>query len=91
MSSDTGAASVYVVETTFESDDQASGLAKANAWLTLQGKGVELQTVVGDSYAVSVYYTMRVEAPAKVRLDTGTGSVTTIGPGSYTTTNGAVA
>ncbi len=82
-------ASNYVIEMVFESDDSATGLAKANSWLTLQGGGVILETVVGDSDAVSVYYTVVQEIPAKVNL--GTGSLHVVGPSEYTTTNGSIA
>ena len=83
----------YVIEMAFDSDDLSSALAKANAWLTLQGKGVELQTVVGDWSQVSVYYTMVAEAPKPTVLApasrSDTGTIGAVGPGSYTFTNGS--
>ncbi len=85
MSSDIG--SNYVIEMVFESDDGASALAKANSWLTLQARGVELQTVVGDAFSVSVYYTVAQEKPKAVNVG---GSFTVVGPGGFTTTNGSV-
>jgi hypothetical protein len=82
-------ASTYVVEMTFDTDARASGLAKANAWITLQGDSVEVQTIVGDWSSVSIYYTAKVDPPKRVTLDTG--SLSTVSPNTYTFTNGTTA
>lgn len=84
-----GVASNYVIEMVFESDDTASGLAKANSWLTLQGKGVDLQTVIGDAFSATVYYSIPPEPAPKVRLPGTTGSIQVTGPGDFASTNGA--
>ena len=91
MSDNGGATANYVIEMVFEGDDTASALAKANAWLTLQGSAVELQTVVGDQNLVSIYYNAKAKAaPASPKLASlGSGSISVVGPGEYTTTNGA--
>jgi len=71
----------YVITMLFETDAQASGVAKAAAWLTLQGKGVELDTIVGDAAGCSVFYTVAQEkAPA---LTLSTGELKAVDPATY--------
>lgn len=69
----------YVITQDFESDEYSTALNKAVSWVTLQGGGISLDTIVGDHSMVTIYYTMtqrtEVQRPS-------TGSLTVIGPGT---------
>lgn len=71
----------YVISMLFETDEQATGVAKAAAWLTLQGSGIELDTIVGDANGCSVFYAVKESKPPSVKLDTG--NLRAVGPADY--------